>query len=83
MRDGADTGTVLVELLQPGPELVQRCQAEAVHVGGGGFLQGLQHVAQGQTQRHVSVRGKEREGRGGGEGGGMTLFLLGISNLVI
>ena len=53
MRYGGDAGAVLGEVLQPRLELVQGSHPKQVHLGGGWLLQGVKHIAQGQTQGHV------------------------------
>ena len=60
--DGCNTGTVLGKLLQSTLELVQGCQPKEVHFVVGSFLQRLENISQGHTERHVTVGGKGREG---------------------
>ena len=61
MRYGGDAGTVLRKLLQTSLELVQGCQAKQVHLLIGRLLEGLQHIAQRQTQEHVPGGEKKRD----------------------
>ena len=60
VRYGGNAGTVLRKLLQTTLELVKGSQTKQIHLLVGRFLEGVQHVAQSQTQEHVSERERER-----------------------
>ena len=54
VRDGGNTAAVLRKFLQATFELVESCQTKQVHLLVGRFLQRLQHIAESQTQRHIT-----------------------------
>ena len=65
VRNGGNAGTVLGEFPHSAFELIESRQTKQVHLMAGRFLERLQHVAQCETQGHITV--ELREGEGGEE----------------